>query len=103
MRRYLLAAILAACGYSPVWAISGSDLALNSGFDNGASALLSDNGYAGTYVTLPAPGQVTVTVNAAGTAFGGVDPRLNLVVGDTSPGWDVGAAAADYEHTLDLP
>ena len=32
------------------------------------SAQLNNNGYAGTYITLAAPGAVTVTVNAQGTA-----------------------------------
>ena len=28
---------------------------------------------------------------------------MNLVIDDTKVGWDVGAGAANYEHTLDLP
>lgn len=96
---FLFCAILAA----PAWAINGSVLALNTGSDAATSALLVENGYAGTYVTLATPGPVSFTINAAGNSFGGVDPRLNLVVNDSSMGWDVGAAAADYEYTLDLP
>ncbi len=96
---FVFCAILAA----PAWAVNGSVLALNSGSDVATSAQLNNNGYAGTYIKLAAPGAVTVTVNALGTASGGVDPRLSVVLNDTAMGWDVGGSAANYEHTFDLP
>ena len=64
---------------------------------------MNNNGYAGTYITLADARSGDVSVNAVGTPFGGIDPQLNLVVDDASMGWDVGAAATNYEHTLDLP
>jgi GH35 family endo-1,4-beta-xylanase len=91
--------LLAAASSS--WALDGSLLALRS---NGASPggnawRLDDNGYVGTYITLAAPGSVTVTANALGPAA----ERMNIVIGDARMGWDVGTTAADYAHTFDLP
>jgi GH35 family endo-1,4-beta-xylanase len=103
MNRFAPAAVLCALLATPAWAVTGSALALNSGTDAGNTASLVNNGYAGTYITLGAPGSVTVTVNAQGISSGGVNPHMNLVVNDTVMGWDVGAGAANYEHTLDLP
>ncbi len=82
-------------------AINGSSLQLNSGATSGSAAQLNNNGYAGTYITLAEPGDVTITVNAAGTSFGGVDPRMNIVIADTKAGFDVSSSSASpYSHVF---
>jgi GH35 family endo-1,4-beta-xylanase len=65
--------------------------------------LLSDNGYVGTYVTLASAGNVTVSVNASGQAFGGVAPRMNIAVADSVASFDVAATTGTYQHTISLP
>jgi GH35 family endo-1,4-beta-xylanase len=77
---------------------NGSALALRSTGTvvNATAVRLQQNGYVGTYVTLAAPGSITLSVNAAGQAGGGVAPRMNVVVGDARYGFDVGASAASY-------
>ena len=72
-----------------LWAISGSSLVINSGGTSGSNALLANNGYVGSYINLAAPGDVTVTVSASGTAFDGSNPRMNLAIGDSLVGFDV--------------
>ena len=89
MLRRLSIVVICALVASPGWAASGSALQLNSGAIAGSAAQLNNNGYAGTYITLAEPGDVTVNVNAAGTSFGGVDPRMNIVIADTKTGFDV--------------
>ena len=77
---------------------NGSALALRStgAVVNTTAVRLQQNGYVGTYVTLSAPGSITLSVNATGQAGGGVAPRMNVVVGDARYGFDVGAPAASY-------
>jgi GH35 family endo-1,4-beta-xylanase len=103
MNRIASTATLCVLLASNAWAINGSDLALNSGSVDATAAVLDDNGYVGTYVTLTEPGQVTITVNARGTADGGGNPHMNVVVDDGRMGWDVGATSSDYGFTLKLP
>jgi GH35 family endo-1,4-beta-xylanase len=99
MLRIALIAVLCASIAPPTWALSGSALSLNSGTSAGAAAQLDDNGYAGTYITLAAQGNVKVTVNAAGTSFGGVDPHMNIVIADTTAGFDVSPSGSNpYVH-----
>jgi GH35 family endo-1,4-beta-xylanase len=106
-RRELIAlatifAALATAAEAP--ALTGASLALRSnGLSQGSSWVLNDDGYVGTYVTLAAPGDVTIAVQASGTAFNGVAPRMNLAVADTVAGFDVAAGLATYEHTFSLP
>jgi GH35 family endo-1,4-beta-xylanase len=89
---------------TPVWAINGSSLVLKSnGFDSGGSRTLQDNGYVGTYIDVPTAGSVTVSINAAGTASGGINPLMNIVVGDYLAGFDVPSGSGLYEHTFELP
>jgi GH35 family endo-1,4-beta-xylanase len=64
---------------------------------------LSDNGYEGTYFTLAAPGQVTLTVNAAGSTTDGILPHMNVVVADTKAGFDVASGFSNYQHVFNLP
>jgi endo-1,4-beta-xylanase len=88
----------------PCWAVTGNSLVMKS---NGSAAgndwVLADTGYVGTYITLAAPGSVTINVEAQGVAHSGVAPRMNVVVNDASIGWDVPAGFSTYQHTLNLP
>jgi GH35 family endo-1,4-beta-xylanase/subtilisin family serine protease/subtilisin-like proprotein convertase family protein len=83
--------------------VGGSSLALNSGSTRLAIAQLDDNGYVGTYITLAAPGDVTVTANAWGTPDGGVNPHMNIVIADMSANFDVSSGFHNYAHTFSLP
>ncbi|MEX2091990.1 MAG: endo-1,4-beta-xylanase [Pirellulales bacterium] len=86
---------------APACAMDGSALQLNSGAIAGSTAQLNNNGYAGTYITLAEAGNVTVTVNATGTSFGGVDPRMNIVIADTKAGFDVASGGSNsYSHVF---
>lgn len=84
---------------------NGSALAVrSSGTGIGNGVRLQQNGFVGTYVTLAAPGAVTLSVNATGQLGGGVAPRMNVVVDDSSYGFDVGAAASSYSTpSISLP
>ena len=52
---------------------------------------------------MPAAGDVTVRVNASGTASGGINPHMNIVLADTKAGFDVTAGMNPYESTFNLP
>ena len=95
-----LAAML--CGES-CWAIiNGNALALNSGAISGNSALFGNDGYAGTYINVTTPGDVTVTVNASGTVSSPVDTvHMNIALADTKAGFDFSpTAAGNYSNTF---
>jgi GH35 family endo-1,4-beta-xylanase len=84
--------------------ISGNALALrSSGSGAGGNWTLSNNGYVGTYITLPAAGEVTISVQASGQAAGGVLPRMNIAVADAAASFDVSAGFNAYEQTFSLP
>ena len=84
--------------------INGNALALrSSGSAAGSNWTLSNNGYVGTYITLPAPGEVTVSVLASGQAANGVVPKMNLVIADASTSFDVTSGFNTYQHTFSLP
>lgn len=85
---------------TPAWAINGNVLQLNSGGTAGTSAQLNGDGYAGSYITLAEPGDVTITVNATGTSAGGLDPRMNFVIADTKVGFDVAVGSNAYSHVF---
>jgi GH35 family endo-1,4-beta-xylanase len=86
------------------WAVDGNSLALRSnGFVSGTNLTLQDNGYVGTYIELPAAGEVTISVNASGTSSGGIDPRMNIAVADYVAEFDVVSSGGLYEHTFSLP
>jgi GH35 family endo-1,4-beta-xylanase len=102
----LILTLLAVLFARPVWAINGADLAFQSFGAVGGTPTdwdLNENGYVGTYVTLAAPGEVTIAVNAAGQAAGGADSRMNIVIGDQSAPFDVTADFNNYMHTFSLP
>jgi GH35 family endo-1,4-beta-xylanase len=81
---------------------NGSSLSLRSGgTTSGSDVTLSDNGYVGTYITLSNPGPVTLTVDASGTADAGA-PHMNIVVADSSTGFDVAPGFSNYSTTVNL-
>jgi GH35 family endo-1,4-beta-xylanase len=106
-RQLLILAILIASGgasASAQSALNGSALALrSSGSAQGGAWTLSNNGYVGTYVTLAAPGEVTISIQASGQEFAGVAPRMNIAVADSVAEFDVAPGVAAYEHTFALP
>jgi hypothetical protein len=105
-RQLLILAILLASGdsTSAQAVVNGSALALRSnGSAQGGAWTLNNNGYVGTYVTLDAPGGVTVSIQATGQEFAGVAPRMNVAVADSVAGFDVASGVAGYEHTFALP
>jgi GH35 family endo-1,4-beta-xylanase len=84
--------------------LNGSALALRSSGDaSGTDWVLSENGYVGSYITLAAPGDVTIAVEAASQTGGGSDARMNVVVGDARAAFDIAAGFNAYEHTFSLP
>jgi GH35 family endo-1,4-beta-xylanase len=87
------------------FAIGASTLVYRSSGTNptGDDWRLTENGYLGTYITLPAAGDVTITVEASGQQGGGVDPHMNVVVADYSAGFDIAPGFATYQHTFSLP
>jgi GH35 family endo-1,4-beta-xylanase len=101
MLRIVATILLCALVGPAAWAVNGSSLQLNSGSTSGGNAQLNDNGYAGTYITLTEPGDVTVTVNATGTASGGVDPRMNFVIADSKAEFTVAPGSSNpYSHVF---
>src|SRR3954464_12302052 len=85
-------------------AINGSSMAYrSSGAASGSDWTLSENGYVGTYIKLDAPGDVTVSAQASGLAGGGGDPNMNIVIADTTAGFDVTSGFNSYSHTFSLP
>lgn len=83
--------------------LTGSSLSHRSSGSGSGNWTLSDNGYVGTYFTLAAKGDVTLTVNASGTTNDSVLPHMNIVVADTKTGFDVASGFTNYEQTLNLP
>ncbi|HVT29377.1 MAG TPA: endo-1,4-beta-xylanase [Lacipirellulaceae bacterium] len=83
--------------------LSGSSLALKSTGSGFGTWTLDRDGYVGTYITVPTAGDVTVRVNASGTASGGIDPHMNIVLADTKAGFDVAGGVHSYESTFNLP
>ena len=82
---------------------TASSLSHKSSGSGSGNWTLDENGYVGTYITLAAPGQVTLTVNASGTTTDAVAPHMNVVIADTKAGFDVAAGFNNYQHTFNLP
>src|SRR5687768_4204711 len=103
---YLLVGLMIAGCLSTAGAqtINGNALALrSSGSAAGGNWTLANNGYVGTYITLAAPGDVTVSVQASGQAASGVTPRMNIAIADTSASFEVSSGFNTYQHTFSLP
>jgi GH35 family endo-1,4-beta-xylanase len=103
--KYLaIAACIAAAAPAQTTTISGGNLAFqSSGTLNSTAWTLNENGYVGTYLTVPAPGTVTLTINASGVSSGGAMPRMNLAINDFKTGWDVADAPGAYSTSVALP
>ncbi len=102
----LLFLVCTACICPAAWGQTttpGSSLAMRSTGSGSGSWTIDRNGYVGTYITLASPGNVTVGVNASGTASGGIDPHMNIVLADTKAGFDVTSGVNAYQHTFNLP
>jgi GH35 family endo-1,4-beta-xylanase len=108
-RRWLWASGLTWCfllAFVPVAAsqtVAGSSLSYRSSGSGSGDWILSENGYVGTYISLPAQGPVTLAVSASGATNDLVAPHMNLVIADTKVGFDVAAGFANYQHTFELP
>jgi GH35 family endo-1,4-beta-xylanase len=80
--------------------LNGSSLAMKSTGSGSGTWTLDRDGYVGTYINVATAGNVTVRVNANGTASGGVAPHMNIVLADTKPGFDVTSGLNPYEYTF---
>lgn len=96
-------AIAAACASVAVGqtTINGSALAFrSSGSVAGGTVTLNENGYLGTYVRLNAPGAISLTANANGTASNGVSPRLTFAIADATRSFAVTPGSTNaYAYT----
>jgi GH35 family endo-1,4-beta-xylanase len=107
LAQWLTTGVLLAAFADAAWSqttINGNGIALHStGSASGNAWILDRDGYVGTYITLAAPGDVTINVQAEGTPDGGVDPNMNVVIADTKAGFDVVPGVGIYSHTYSLP
>ncbi len=79
---------------------SGATQLNDFGQDSGNNAIMTAEGYVGTYVTLAQSGQVSFTVNATGTASGGIDPDMTISIADYSHSFDVTPGSTNsYTYT----
>jgi endo-1,4-beta-xylanase len=84
--------------------ITGSTLAFrSSGTASGSNVTLSSDGYVGTYVTMSAPGTVTLTVTASGVAGTSAAPNMDISVNDTDQVFSVASGLHTYSVTTTLP
>ncbi|HKE03787.1 MAG TPA: carbohydrate-binding domain-containing protein, partial [Blastocatellia bacterium] len=84
--------------------VNGGSFALrSSGGPSGDDWVLSGNGYVGTYITLDAPGSVTLNVIASGATDDATSPRMNIVVDNSVAGWEVTSGFNVFSTTLNLP
>jgi GH35 family endo-1,4-beta-xylanase len=116
--RCVLVTALGLCACANAWAdvsttTNGSALAERSysnefngatqlndfGQDSGNNAILTANGYVGTYVNLDQAGQLSFTVSASGTASGGIDPDMTISIADYHQSFDVTAGTNNYTYT----
>jgi endo-1,4-beta-xylanase len=90
--------------YGAAQSINGSALALrSSGTAGGGNWTLNNNGYVGSYITLDAPADVTISVQASGQSAAAVAPRMNIAIDGMSAAFDVAAGFNTYQHTFALP
>ena len=106
MKNKLVKCVVIAAGMaSPSWGqtlITGSAMPLQS---SGAAAAsngwtLSSDGYVGTYISLSQAAPVTFTLNAAGTASGGLNPDMTLSIADSNQSFNVSSSSlTNYTYT----
>lgn len=85
--------------------INGDAMVMQSnGSADGTGWTLNSNGYVGTYVQVPSSGgQVTFTINAAGTESGAVWPDMTLSVAGQNTSFSVDSGSPNtYSATLNL-
>jgi GH35 family endo-1,4-beta-xylanase len=78
---------------------NGATQLTDFGQDSGNNAIMTANGFVGTYVTLAQPGQVSFTASATGTASGGVDPNMTISIADYHQSFDVTPGTNNYTFT----
>jgi GH35 family endo-1,4-beta-xylanase len=84
--------------------INGSDLVIHSTIGaSGTDYLLNRDGFAGTYITLAAPGSVTLTVDASGATTDSTLPNMDISVDDFSASYAVTGGFNNYSTTVNLP
>jgi len=83
--------------------LSGSSLVLKSTGSGSGTWTIDRDGYVGTYINVGSAGNVTIKVNANGTASGGIAPHMNIVLADTKAGFDVASGVNPYQYTFNLP
>lgn len=80
--------------------LNGSALAFRStGSAAGSTVTLNQNGYLGTYVRLAAPGAISLSAVAGGTASNGVSPNLTFTIADAQKSFAVTPASNAYAYT----
>lgn len=83
--------------------LTGNSLAYKStGSASGSAWTLDRNGYVGTYITMAAPGTVTIKVNATGTAASGIAPNISVAIADSLRSFQV-SGTGDYSNQFTLP
>src|SRR6476659_6320280 len=103
MLRVFASCVILVCVVSRADAIPGSSLAYrSSGSSSSGDWTLNENGYVGTFITLPTAGNVTLSADASGVIDGGSSPRMNMVVDDFAAGFDVQPGFSTYQHTFSL-
>jgi endo-1,4-beta-xylanase len=99
-----LVLILVTAGTGRADSLNGSALAFrSSGTASGTDVTLSSDGYVGTYVTMAAPGTVTLTVQASGVAGTSAAPNMDISVNDTDQAFSVASGFNTYSVTTTLP
>ncbi|MGN6370126.1 MAG: endo-1,4-beta-xylanase [Phycisphaerae bacterium] len=84
--------------------LNAASMAFQSGGSaNGPSWTLASDGYVGTYITLPAPGTVTLAVQATGQPGTGSAPLLGISVDNSSQHFSVSNSPGTYTLTAALP
>jgi GH35 family endo-1,4-beta-xylanase len=78
---------------------NGATQLTDFGQDSGNNAILTANGYVGTYVDLAAPGPVTFTVAASGTASSGINPDMTISIADYNQSFSVVPGTNNYTFT----
>lgn len=72
----------------------------SAGSDSGTSAVLTQNGYVGTYITLAQSGAVTFDLSASGAASNGIDPNMTISIADYNQSFDVNSGSlSNYSYT----
>ena len=82
--------------------ISGTSLVLHStAGSSGTSRIIDQNGYVGTYITVPQTGgSVTFTVSASGTQNNSVSPDMTVSIADYNQSFSVTSSSlSNYNYT----